>query len=332
MPNAADVDARLDPGVPRRRDVSAAGLCTWRVGGSLALVVEPRDLTDLQSLAAVVPADLPILVVGRGSNLLVSDGGFAGVTIVLGAGFETIALPDLDPSAEATGLVAAGGAVALPVLARRCAAAGLTGLEFFVGIPGSVGGAVRMNAGGHGRQTEEVLAHATVFDLRTGTVAVRTAPDLHFSYRHSAVGSGEVVLDAAWQVRTDDPARCAARVDEIVAWRRAHQPGGANAGSVFANPPGDSAGRLIESCGLKGFRIGGAVVSDKHANFIQAEAGATADDVVHLIRHVAAEVESRTGIALRPEVQLVGAARPAAHDEPRPRAGDPRTPDDEVRT
>jgi UDP-N-acetylmuramate dehydrogenase len=215
--------------------------------------------------------------------------------------------PDGGADGLADDLVAAGGAVPLPVLARRSAAAGRTGLEFYVGIPGSVGGAVRMNAGGHGRETVEVLEHARVADLfGTGEVTTRAAAALGLGYRHSELGPAEVVVGAAFRTTADAASACEARVAEIVKWRREHQPGGANAGSVFANPEGDSAGRLIDAAGLKGFRIGGAVVSDKHANFIQAEAGATAADVRALVLEVQRRVREASGVELRPELRMIG--------------------------
>jgi UDP-N-acetylmuramate dehydrogenase len=206
--------------------------------------------------------------------------------------------------------VRAGGAVPLPVLARRAAAGGLAGLEFYVGIPGSVGGAVRMNAGGHGRETVEVLRRAWVLDLLDGagdpTASPRDVVDLELGYRHSNLRPSEVVTAAEFTATPDDPATCEARVAEIVRWRREHQPGGQNAGSVFRNPPGDSAGRLIEASGLKGLRVGGAVVSDKHANFFQAEAGATARDVLDLVAEVQRRVAKTSGVELVPELHVVG--------------------------
>jgi UDP-N-acetylmuramate dehydrogenase len=195
----------------------------------------------------------------------------------------------------------------LPVLARRAAAAGRGGLEFFVGIPGSVGGAVRMNAGGHGRETAEVLLRARLVDLAGGGDEVeRPASDLALGYRCSAVGPSQIVTGADFAVRDASPADCEAAVAEIVRWRREHQPGGANAGSVFRNPPGDAAGRIIDALGLKGFRVGGAVVSPKHANFFQADPGATADDVYRLVHAVRGRVREATGLDLEPELRMVG--------------------------
>jgi UDP-N-acetylmuramate dehydrogenase len=176
-----------------------------------------------------------------------------------------------------------------------------------VGIPGSVGGAVRMNAGGHGRETADVLVEAEILDL-AGDAVPRTRPvaELGLDYRRSALGPSDVVLGATFAVAPASAAACEQTLGEVVRWRREHQPGGANAGSVFANPPGDSAGRLIDAAGLKGLRAGGAVVSEKHANFFQAEPGATADDVHRLVREVQRRVRERFDVELRPELRLIG--------------------------
>jgi UDP-N-acetylmuramate dehydrogenase len=293
---------RLPGSVAREQRV--ADLTTYRVGGPISVVARVVDDAGLLAVADEIErTPVPVLVLGRGSNLLVADRGFPGLGIVLAGTFE-----DLEIDAAA-GTARAGGAVPLPVLARRAAAAGLGGLEFLVGIPGSVGGAVRMNAGGHGRETREVLVHASVFDLSDGAKAralMRDRAGLDLSYRHSNVGPTEVVTRAEFRGRADPPAVCVARVDQIVRWRREHQPGGANAGSVFRNPPGDSAGRLIDAAGLKGYAVGGAVVSEKHANFFQAGPDASADDVYALVREVSKRVAAATGIFLEPELQMVG--------------------------
>ena len=200
------------------------------------------------------------------------------------------------------------------MLARRAAAAGRTGLEFYVGIPGSVGGAVRMNAGGHGRQTSDVLLTASVADLAgAGTPEPRACDALDLTYRHSNLRDDELVTAADFAVTADAAPACEERLAEIVRWRREHQPGGANAGSVFRNPEGDSAGRIIESVGLKGLRVGGAVVSEKHANFIQAEEGATAADVAAVVREVRDRVAAETGTVLIPELHWLG---PGGWDAP----------------
>jgi UDP-N-acetylmuramate dehydrogenase len=299
---ATDLAAALEPALPGRVEVDAplAGLTTYRVGGPAAVLVRARREGDLSVVAnALSRSRPPLLVVGRGSNLLVADAGFPGLVLVLEGEFDEI---------ETAGdTVRAGGAVGLPVLARRLAASGLTGLEFYVGIPGTVGGAVRMNAGGHGRETVEVLQSARLVDLLGDGLGLdRTVADLALGYRTSAVGPADVVVSATFTVAPDDPGACETRINDIVRWRREHQPGGANAGSVFRNPPGDSAGRLVDAAGLKGLRVGGAVVSGKHANFIQAEAGATAADVRALVLEVQRRVAEKSGVTLRPELHFVG--------------------------
>ena len=288
---------------------SFAELSTYRVGGPVAVLVRAKDVDALTTVAEVARRHRPrLLVIGRGSNLLMSDAGFSGLVVVLEGDFEAVDVPGVGENESPA--VRAGGAVPLPVLARRAAAGGLAGLEFYVGIPGSVGGAVRMNAGGHGRETGEVLRRAWVLDLLDGgghrRASARDVVDLELEYRHSNLRPSEVVTAAEFTVTRDDPAACEARVAEIVRWRREHQPGGQNAGSVFRNPRGDSAGRLIEAAGLKGLRVGGAVVSDKHANFFQAEAGATARDVLDLVAEVQRRVAETTGVELVPELHVVG--------------------------
>jgi UDP-N-acetylmuramate dehydrogenase len=281
------------------RDHPLGALTTYRVGGTAALSVEADDEDQLLGVARCLAGlDVPVLVVGRGSNLLVADRGFEGLVVFLGAGFETLSIEG--------GEVRAGGAVALPVLARRTVAAGLTGLEWAVGVPGSVGGAVAMNAGGHGSDTAATLASYRWVAMREGTVGESPAAALAPGYRHTRLAGSDVVVAAVHRLERGDPDRGRSMIDEIVRWRRAHQPGGTNAGSVFTNPPGDSAGRLIDACGLKGARMGSAEVSTKHANFIQADPGGSADDVRRLITHVQDEVASATGVVLRTEVRLIG--------------------------
>ncbi len=282
------------------RNVAFGALTTWRVGGPAAIRIRIDAVGDGASVARSLPPDVPVVVFGRGSNLLVADTGFAGVVLTLGPTFDDVEI--------ATGRVIAGAATALPILARRCAAAGQAGLGFFVGIPGSVGGAVRMNAGGHGRETREVLRAATVIDLTaSGQVQRREPASLELGYRHSALGPMEIVVGAEFAVTAGSPDALREELTEVVRWRTEHQPGGANAGSVFRNPPGDSAARLIDQvCGLRGFRHGGAVVSEKHANFIQADPGATAADVHHLIAAVRDRVERETGVELDVEVHFLG--------------------------
>jgi UDP-N-acetylmuramate dehydrogenase len=277
-------------------------LTTYGVGGPAALLLEGAGPDDLGlARRAVAASGVPVLVVGRGSNLLVSDRGFRGLAITLGEFFTQLHPGD--------GVVGAGAALSLPVLARRTAALGLRGLEWAVGVPGSVGGAVRMNAGGHGSDVKAGLVRAWVFDLGgapdDGGYEMPAA-DLALGYRRSGLGPLQVVVAAEFSVRTGDRAEAEAEIAEIVRWRREHQPGGSNAGSVFANPDGDSAGRLIDAAGLRGHRWGSAFVSPKHANFVQVDPGGSADDVRALIEEVRTMVETRSGVTLELENRLIG--------------------------
>jgi UDP-N-acetylmuramate dehydrogenase len=282
------------------RDVAIGAMTTYRVGGPAALFVEVADEEALERVCAAASSGLPVLVIGKGSNLLVLDAGFAGLAVRLGERFATI-------ETGGTALEAGGGA-AYPVLARRSVAAGLSGMEWAVGIPGSVGGAVKMNAGGHGAETKDRLVSARILDLAIGPYEPRTwqRDELELGYRHSAVTEQQLVLSATYELEPGDPGEGSARVSEIVRWRRENQPGGQNAGSIFTNPPGDSAGRIIESVGLKGLRIGSAAVSDKHANFIQADSGGSADDVRRVIDAVRRAVSERAGVELAVEVRIIG--------------------------
>jgi UDP-N-acetylmuramate dehydrogenase len=287
------------------RDVPLAPLTTYGVGGRAAVFVRAENLHDLGLAShALEESGLPVLVLGRGSNLLVADRGFCGLVITLaGETFTSIEFGGGE-------VVRAGGAVLLPVLARQSASYGLTGLEWAVGVPGSVGGALRMNAGGHGADTSQTLSGCRWVDLRTGQAADVARDALAFGYRRSAVEAHHVVLTADYRLTAGDRAVSEASIREIVRWRREHQPGGQNAGSVFTNPPGeppaDSAGWLVEASGLKGYRRGTAMVSDKHANFIQADPGGSADDVVALMCDVQERVATRLGVTLRAEVKLIG--------------------------
>jgi UDP-N-acetylmuramate dehydrogenase len=320
---AADLGERVE------RDVPFSRLTTYGLGGPAAVLVRVVDETDLSTVARALPPGVPFLCVGRGSNLLVADEGFAGVAVLLEgplAELEIVA----DPSGPGQATIRAGAGVKLPVLARQAAAAGWGGVEFFAGIPGSVGGAVRMNAGGHGKETVEVLRRAWLVDLGAGgdagpggrgvsprqgrreppMIEERPVESLDLTYRHSSLGPAHVVVRAEFAVTARPAEECKAEIDEVVRWRRANQPGGNNAGSVFTNPPGDSAGRLIDACGLKGFRVGTAWVSERHANFFQAEPDGQgrATDVVDLVLEIQRRVEVETGVRLVPELRRVAFA------------------------
>jgi UDP-N-acetylmuramate dehydrogenase len=273
---------------------------TYRVGGPAACFVEAGDEADLLALRrAIGGRPVPLLVVGKGSNLLVADAGFCGVAVHLG---ERLAGIDIGGG----GTVRAGAAAALPVVARRSVEAGLTGFEWAVGVPGSVGGAVAMNAGGHGSDMAACLARYAWLDLASDAGGEDGPERLALSYRHSSLRPSEVVLWAELALAPGDRETGRRALADIVRWRREHQPGGSNAGSVFANPPGDSAGRLIDAAGLAGTRLGTASVSTKHANFIQADDGGSADDVFALMGLVRRAVAARSGVRLRAEVRLIG--------------------------
>jgi UDP-N-acetylmuramate dehydrogenase len=298
------LDDRIDRagaelGERARHDVPLGPFTTCRVGGPASLLVEVTGEDDLAAVvAATTGTGVPTLVVGKGSNLLVADRGFAGLAIVLGDDWGAITLDGTR--------VRAGAAAALPVVARRTAAAGLTGFEWAVGVPGSIGGAVRMNAGGHGSDIAASLVGVRRLDLRTGEDEQVDAARLDLRYRHSSLAPHHLVLEATLQLAPGDRERSEATIREIVTWRREHQPGGPNAGSVFTNPPGDSAGRLIDAAGLKGLRHGSASVSVKHANFIQADEGGSANDVAALMAEVRDRVRAATGVALVAETRMVG--------------------------
>jgi len=283
------------------RDAPLGARTTYRVGGSAALLVEADDmeaLADCHRAIAEAGVPVPVLVIGRGSNMLVSDSGFPGLAICLSGEFGATRISGTK--------VTAGGAVGLQALARETASGGLGGFEWAVGIPGSVGGAVRMNAGGHGSEMADVVIRARLFDLESGTERWCALEELRFGYRHSSVTNAQVVLGVELKLEPRDPSTALEKVAEVVRWRVANQPGGLNAGSVFKNPPGDSAGRLIDAAGLKGLRIGSAEVSDKHANFFQSDRHGSADDLRALVDEVRRVVRETQGVDLVPELRLVG--------------------------
>lgn len=280
-----------------RRDVELGFLTTYGKGGQAKWFLSPVGPDALDGLK--VPPSIPVLVLGRGSNLLVADKGFDGLVIHVGQHLS-------DMTFDTTEVYAEGG-VALPVLARAAAARSTGGLGFFVGIPGSVGGAVAMNAGCFGSEVADVLIDARVHDLRTGESEVRAASSFEFGYRQAKLGSDELVMSARFSVSPEPEATLKQELREVTRWRRDHQPGGTrNAGSVFKNPDGDSAGRIIDSLGLKGLAVGSASVSDKHANFFVVSPDGMAQDVFDLITLVASRVLEATEIQLVPEIRLVG--------------------------
>lgn len=293
-----------------KRNVDLSQFTTYKVGGTAALHMMVSSIDDLYLVSAVLAeVELPILVIGRGSNLLISDSGFKGLAITMSGLADYVDLPnrDEDPGVEPIALF--GGSVALPVAARQSVARGLTGFEWGVGVPGSVGGAVRMNAGGHGSDMASSLTSVRVFHLRKGLEAHVNAVDLGLRFRGSALDDHHVVLSATVDLEwSNSPEASEAELQEVVRWRRENQPGGQNAGSVFVNPePGKvSAGAVIDELGMRGLRVGSAEVSEKHANFIQADVGGSAQDVVALMAEVRRRVRDERGYVLRSEIRLVG--------------------------
>lgn len=289
------------------RDAPFGAMTTYRVGGTAAMLYRVRSLADLWHVSSVLSqVDIDVIVAGRGSNMLVSDNGFAGLVLVLTGFADDSTLPD---RASGESEVRFGGAVALPVAARLSVGHGLSGFEWAVGVPGSIGGAVRMNAGGHGSDMATSLESVRVFHLKRGLDVSVSAVDLGMRFRGSALTDEHVVLSASLRLAwADKPEEGEQRLAEIVAWRRENQPGGQNAGSVFVNPePGKvSAGALIDVLGLRGFRVGSAQVSPKHANFIQADDGGSAMDVLRVMSEVRRRVEEAHGYDLRSEIRLVG--------------------------
>jgi UDP-N-acetylmuramate dehydrogenase len=291
-----------------RFDVPIGPLTTYRVGGSASAMVTIESVDDLGRVAtACSELGVATLVIGRGSNMLVADEGFEGLALQLGDFAVFVELPE---PGDSTPIVRAGAATSLPVLARRTAGSGWRGLEWAVGVPGSVGGAVRMNAGGHGSDMAASLVDARVVDLTTGVARTRTCDELGLRFRGSDLDDRCVVTEVRLRVESGDAVEAQNVIDDIVKWRRENQPGGQNAGSVFVNPiPGVvAAGELIDRAGLRGFRIGTAEVSAKHANFIQADEGGRAADVMAVMRHVHERVLAESGHDLRSEVRLVGFA------------------------
>jgi len=284
-------------------DAPLARHTTWRAGGSADTLYVPADRDDLAAFVRTLPAHEPVTAIGLGSNLLVRDGGVRGTVILMHNPGAMLAVQD--------GLVYADAGLASPKLARFAALHGCGEAEFLAGIPGTVGGALAMNAGCYGGATWTHVARVEVLG-RDGTFAIRTPADFCIGYRTVTERDGAPprgIFTAAWfRFPPGDAAAARARIKELLARRIASQPLSLpNAGSVFRNPPGDHAARLVESCGLKGFAIGGARVSEKHANFIvNPGRDARAADIEALIAHVRRVVRERTGVELEPEVRIIG--------------------------
>ncbi|HET7586605.1 MAG TPA: UDP-N-acetylmuramate dehydrogenase [Gammaproteobacteria bacterium] len=271
---------------------------SWRAGGHAERWFKPADRDDLVAFLAALPPDEPLYWVGLGSNLLVRDGGLAGTVIATHGALSNIEHDD-------RGRVRAEAGIACARLARQCVNWQLAGGDFFAGIPGTVGGALAMNAGAFGGETWERVEAVETID-RSGTIRERQADEFKVGYRSVRTPAEEWFIAGRFRF-SPDPGMSRERVKTLLARRNATQPvAAASCGSVFRNPPGDHSARLIEAAGLKGRRVGGAVVSEKHANFILNDQGASAADIETLLLAVQAEVKSQFGVELMPEVRIVG--------------------------
>jgi UDP-N-acetylmuramate dehydrogenase len=286
---------------------------SWRAGGAAKRFYKPTDLDDLRAFMPTVPLDEPILFVGLGSNLLIRDGGFNGTVVLTNPLLGGIALDASDKT-----IVVAGAGAASPHVAKFAAKSGLAGAEWLAGVPGTVGGALTMNAGCYGTETWEQIVDVVTINRR-GELQTRTSADFEIAYRHvlqiardgsDRAHSEEFFVSARFRFLEGDTPTALEKIKALLAKRMAAQPlDKPNAGSTFRNPPNDFAARLIESCGLKGFTIGGAQVSTKHANFIINLGDATAKNIEDLIDHMQATVKDKTGITLQREVRIIGEAR-----------------------
>lgn len=278
---------------------SLADFIWFRTGGPAEWLVKPKDRADLAQFLSALPQNVPVMPVGVGSNLIVRDGGVPGVVIRLPKSFAQIAVED--------GLRVRAGAAAMGIsVASAARDAGIAGLEFLRGIPGTVGGAVRMNAGAYGRDASDILIEATVIK-RDGTVELWPAEKLGYSYRHSALPEGAVVVEALFQGMAGDRQDIAAEMDRIAAEREASQPlRSRTGGSTFKNPEGDKAWRLVDAAGCRGLRKGNAQVSEKHCNFLLNLGDASSADIESLGEEVRARVKAQTGVELQWEIARVG--------------------------
>jgi len=274
---------------------------TYRVGGTVRALLTLSSLEELSELGNEINnVGMPIFVLGNGSNLLVADGEHEVLGIVLQGEFESYSVVE-----DVDGVVVTSGAgMDLPVLARRLSAEGIVGFEWAVGVPGTIGGACVMNAGGHGSDMATNVIGVTTWSA--GALKQWSADELVFGYRSSALGSSDIVLSASLRLSRGDTEESKKKLSEIVSWRRENQPGGQNAGSVFANPENDHAGRLIEAAGLKGTRKGSAVVSEKHANFIIVDSDGSANDVYELMKFIQDRVFETSGVLLHSEHHFLG--------------------------
>ena len=302
-----DLTAELKSALPDLRgrllpQASLADITWFRVGGPAEVLFTPADEADLAYFLRSSPREVPVYVIGLGSNLLVRDGGVPGVVIRLGRGFGEV-------KAEPGHLLRAGAAVPDVKVARAAADAGIAGLAFYRGIPGSIGGALRMNAGAHGRETKDVLIGARAVD-RAGTIHTLALADMGFTYRHCGIPEDWIFTEALYRGTAGEPAAILKEMNEVAEYREKHQPiKERTGGSTFKNPPGDSAWKLVDAAGLRGLRVGGAKVSEMHCNFLINDRGASGEDVERLGETVRARVRAMSGLELEWEIIRLGRAK-----------------------
>jgi UDP-N-acetylmuramate dehydrogenase len=279
---------------------SLAELTWFRVGGAAQVLFMPEDESDLAYFLSALPAEIPVTVIGLGSNLIVRDAGVPGVVVRLGRGFGEV-------KAEAGSRIRSGAAVPDVKVSRAAQEAAIAGLAFFRGIPGAIGGALRMNGGAYGRETSDALIEARGID-RQGHVRVFDNGDMHYSYRHCGVGEDIIFTQALFQGRPGDPDAIAAEMDRITESREATQPiKSRTGGSTFKNPPGHKAWQLIDAAGCRGLKIGDAQVSEMHCNFLVNLGAATAAEIETLGETVRRRVQEHSGIVLEWEIKRIGA-------------------------
>ena len=298
-----DIVADLKARMPELRgrllaNQSLAELTWFRVGGPAQVFYIPEDENDLAYFLRNLPIEIPVYVIGAGSNLIVRDGGVPGVIIRLGRGFNEVKIEDGQR-------IRAGAAMLDVKVAREAQKAGIAGLAFYSGIPGSIGGALRMNGGAYGGETKDVLIEARGVD-RTGKPKIYTNAEMEFSYRHCGVSEDVVFTSALFRGRAGDPAAIATEMAEIKVKREESQPRNRTGGSTFKNPPGKSAWKLVDEAGCRGLTIGGAQVSPLHSNFLVSSDSARAADIEMLGETVRERVKAHSGIELEWEIKRIG--------------------------
>ena len=298
-----DIVADLKARMPELRgrllaNQSLAELTWFRVGGPAQVFYIPEDENDLAYFLRNLPTEIPVYVIGAGSNLIVRDGGVPGVIIRLGRGFNEVKIEDGQR-------IRAGAAMLDVKVAREAQKAGIAGLAFYSGIPGSIGGALRMNGGAYGGETKDVLIEARGVD-RTGKLKIYTNAEMEFSYRHCGVSEDVVFTSALFRGRAGDPAAIATEIAEIKVKREESQPRNRTGGSTFKNPPGKSAWKLVDEAGCRGLTIGGAQVSPLHSNFLVSSDSARAADIETLGETVRERVKAHSGIELEWEIKRIG--------------------------